>query len=112
MKRFKRVGLPTMIGLLAAVSVSALAASGAAAASQASGKLVIDNESGATWTCQFNPFNPAVTLTSFGFVYEPLEYVDILAKSASSQVTPWLATSSKWSNAIAPPAPKPCIGGC
>ena len=59
---------------------------------------MIDNESGSTWTCQFNPFNPAVTLTSFGFVYEPLEYVDILAKSTSSQVTPWLATSSKWSN--------------
>src|SRR5579875_2397601 len=62
--------------------------------STASGKLVIDNESGSTWTCQFNPFNPAVSLTSFGFVYEPLEYVDILAKSTSSQVTPWLASSS------------------
>ncbi len=22
------------------------------------GKLVVDNESGSTWTCQFNPFNP------------------------------------------------------
>ncbi len=98
MKRFVRVGLPTLVGLVATVLVSASAASSAAAASKASGKLVIDNESGATWTCQFNPFNPAVTLTSFGFVYEPLEYVDILAKSTSSQVTPWLATSSKWSN--------------
>jgi peptide/nickel transport system substrate-binding protein len=98
MKRFKRVGLPTMIGLLTAVLVSGLAASGAAAASQASGKLVIDNESGATWTCQFNPFNPAVTLTAFGTVYEPLEFEDILAKSSSQQITPWLAKSSKWSN--------------
>ena len=88
MKRFKKVGLPTVIGLLAAISVSALAASGAAAASQASGKLVIDNESGATWTCQFNPFNPAVTLTAFGTVYEPLEFEDILAKSSSQQITP------------------------
>ncbi len=92
MKRYVRVALPTLVGLIAAVSVSASAASSAAAASHASGKLVIDNESGATWTCQFNPFNPAVSLTSFGFVYEPLEYVDILAKSTSSQVTPWLAT--------------------
>ncbi len=98
MKRIFRVGLPTIISLLAALSVSAVAASSAAAASQASGKLVIDNESGATWTCQFNPYNPAVTLTSFGFVYEPLEFVDILAKSPSSQTTPWLATASKWSN--------------
>src|ERR671936_280041 len=59
------------------------------------GKLVVDNESGSTWTCQFNPFNPAVTLVSFGWVYEPLEYVNIL-KSGST--TPWLATTSKWSN--------------
>src|SRR5437660_5319491 len=61
------------------------------------GKLVVDNESGSTWTCQFNPFNPAVTLVSFGWVYEPLEYVNIL-KSGST--TPWLATSSQWSNAF------------
>jgi peptide/nickel transport system substrate-binding protein len=98
MKRFMRVGLPTLVGLVATVLVSASAASSAAAATKASGKLVIDNESGSTWTCQFNPFNPAVTLTTFGFVYEPLEYVDILAKSSSSQTTPWLASSSKWSH--------------
>ena len=42
------------------------------------GKLVIDNESGSTWTCQFNPFNPAVLGPgiTFGFVYEPLEFVE------------------------------------
>jgi peptide/nickel transport system substrate-binding protein len=59
------------------------------------GKLVVDNESGSTWTCQFNPFNPAVTLVSFGWVYEPLEFVNILKDGA---VTPWLASSSAWSN--------------
>jgi peptide/nickel transport system substrate-binding protein len=59
------------------------------------GKLVVDNESGSTWTCQFNPFNAAVTLVSFGWVYEPLEYVNIL-KTGST--TPWLATTSAWSN--------------
>jgi peptide/nickel transport system substrate-binding protein len=59
------------------------------------GKLVIDNESGSTWTCHFNPFNPAVNLTANGFIYEPLEQTDILKNSA---VTPWLATSSQWSN--------------
>lgn len=98
MKRFKWFVLPAVIGLFALVSVSASSASSTARAASASGKLVIDNESGATWTCQFNPFNPAVSLTSFGFVYEPLEFVDILAKSASSQTTPWLATGSSWSN--------------
>jgi len=59
------------------------------------GKLVVDNESGSTWTCQFNPFNPAVTLVSFGWIYEPLEYINILK---TGSVTPWLATSSEWSN--------------
>ena len=41
-------------------------------ATHVSGKLVLDNESGATWTCQFNAFNPAVNGTSVGFVYETL----------------------------------------
>ncbi|MBV9832227.1 MAG: ABC transporter substrate-binding protein, partial [Marmoricola sp.] len=66
-------------------------------ATKVAGKLVIDNESGSTWTCQFNPFNPAVTLVSFGFIYEPLEYVDIL-QSGSNAIKPWLAASSQWSN--------------
>jgi peptide/nickel transport system substrate-binding protein len=60
------------------------------------GKLVIDNESGSTWTCGFNPFNPAVTLTSFGFVYEPLQFVNIL--QSTSKPKPWLASSSQWSD--------------
>ncbi len=33
---------------------------------------------GATWTCQFNPFNPAVNGQANGFVYEPLVYVNSL----------------------------------
>jgi peptide/nickel transport system substrate-binding protein len=60
------------------------------------GKLTIVNESGSTWTCQFNPFNPAVTLTSFGFVYEPLQFVNIL--QSKNPPVPMLATESKWSN--------------
>jgi peptide/nickel transport system substrate-binding protein len=60
-----------------------------------SGKLVVDNESGSTWTCQFNPFNSSVTFVSFGWIYEPLEYVNILKNGAA---TPWLASSSAWSN--------------
>ena len=33
---------------------------GRAAPARSAGKLVIDNESGSTWTCQFNPFNPSL----------------------------------------------------
>ena len=63
------------------------------------GKLLIDNESGSTWTCQFNPFNPSVNITSVGFVYEPLEFINILQTNpdGSPKVTPWLATGSTWS---------------
>ena len=62
------------------------------------GKLVIDNESGQTWSCQFNPFNPLLSGQSVGFVYEPLEFVDALKTNAdgTNVVTPWLATGSTW----------------
>ncbi|HXZ99187.1 MAG TPA: ABC transporter substrate-binding protein [Candidatus Binatia bacterium] len=64
------------------------------------GKMVIDNENGSTWTCQFNPFNGADTFLSFGFVYEELYYVDTLKTNAdgSNVSTPWLATAYQWSN--------------
>src|SRR5262245_9818260 len=62
------------------------------------GKLVIDNVSGSTWTCQFNPFNasllgPGIT---FAYMYEPLEFVNIL--QSNNPPVPMLATSSAWSN--------------
>jgi peptide/nickel transport system substrate-binding protein len=76
-------------------SGSSTSTSAAVTGGKVAGKLVVDNESGSTWTCQFNPFNPAVTLVSFGWVYEPLEYVNILK---TGSVTPWLASSSAWSN--------------
>jgi peptide/nickel transport system substrate-binding protein len=62
------------------------------------GKLVIDNESGSTWTCGFNPFNSAVfgPGITFALIYEPLEFVNIL--QSTSPPKPWLATSSQWSN--------------
>ena len=102
MKRFHWVvALAAVCILLAACGGSSTSSSSTSSktttvtASKVAGKLVVDNESGSTWTCQFNPFNPAVTLVSFGWVYEPLEYVNIL-KTGST--TPWLATSSQWSN--------------
>ena len=60
------------------------------------GKLVIGSYLGTTWSCQFNPFNPAVNVLSVGFIYEPLEYINILKPGTPPQ--PWLATASAWSN--------------
>src|SRR5436309_745978 len=90
MKRFK------WLPLLAAVGLLATACGGGSSNKTVAGKLVIDNESGSTWTCQFNPFNPAVVITSFAFVYEPLQYVNIL--QSTKKPVPWLTTSSSWSN--------------
>jgi peptide/nickel transport system substrate-binding protein len=58
------------------------------------GTVTIANEQGQTWTCHFNPFNPAVNLEAVGFVYEPLIFVDLLNNQAE---TPMLASSYKWS---------------
>ncbi|HZZ95439.1 MAG TPA: ABC transporter substrate-binding protein [Jatrophihabitantaceae bacterium] len=57
------------------------------------GEVTIANVGGETWTCQFNPFNPAVNAESLGFVYEPLVYVNILR---NAEETPMLASSYKW----------------
>ncbi len=59
------------------------------------GTVTIANTQGQTWTCQFNPFNPAQNPESLGFVYEPLVYVNSLSNQAE---TPMLATSYKWSD--------------
>jgi peptide/nickel transport system substrate-binding protein len=58
------------------------------------GTLVIDNESGALWTGNFNPFSGAVNWTSEGIIYEPLVYVNLLTGKA----TPWLASAYQWGN--------------
>lgn len=57
--------------------------------------LTISNESGALWTCGFNPFNPSVSDLSFGPVYEPLIFVNTLQ---NAKQTPWLATNAVWSD--------------
>jgi peptide/nickel transport system substrate-binding protein len=90
----------TWLVLSAAVCVLLSACGGGSKSTPVAGKLVIDNESGSTWTCQFNPFNSAVEITAFAFVYEPLQFVNILQSnsSTSNPGKPWLATSSQWSN--------------
>ena len=57
------------------------------------GSVTIDNESGSLWTCDFNPYNASVNGLSFGVVYEPLVYDNLL----SDKKTPWLASGFQWS---------------
>jgi peptide/nickel transport system substrate-binding protein len=79
-------------------SSSSSSSSGPGNTGKVGGKLVIDNVSGSTWTCQFNPFNssllgPGIT---FALVYEPLEFVNIL--QSGNPPVPMLASSSQWSS--------------
>ena len=106
MKRLKWLAILAATSLLLSAcggsSKSTSSASGSSSASadggKIGGKLVIDNVSGSTWTCQFNPFNSALLGPgiTFALVYEPLEFVNIL--QSTKPPTPWLATSSQWSN--------------
>ncbi len=91
MRRLRTIGVLLAAGLLAAACGSSGAPS--SGKSTASGTLTIDNESGGTWTCDFNPFNLSYIGYSLGNVYEPLVFVNTLQ---SGKTTPWLATSWTW----------------
>ena len=78
-------------GLLAAACGGS--SSSGTSSSGPSGVLTIDNESGGTWTCDFNPFNLSYIGYSMGPIYEPLAFVNTLE---SGKATPWLATSWTW----------------
>ena len=58
------------------------------------GVLTIDNESGALWQCDFNPYNGSVNGQAFGILYEPLVYDNLL----NDKKTPWLASAYQWSS--------------
>jgi peptide/nickel transport system substrate-binding protein len=105
MKRTKLLAVVAALGLAVSACSSTQhkdSGSGSGGGSSASdngphkkgGTVTIANEQGQTWTCQFNPFNPAVYAESIGFVYEPLIFVDELNNQAE---TPMLATGYKWS---------------
>src|SRR5579859_7956316 len=103
MKRFKWLALLVVVGIVVAAcgsssSKSSSSTSASASTGKVGGKIVIDNVTGSTWTCQFSPFNSSVLTTgaTFGLIYEPLMYVNIL--QSTKPPTPWLATSSQWSN--------------
>ncbi len=93
MRRLKAIGVLIAAGALAAACSSSPSSS--SSSSGPSGVLTIDNESGGTWTCNFNPFNLSYISYSLGNVYEPLVFVNTLQ---SGKMTPWLATSWAWSN--------------
>ncbi len=60
------------------------------------GVVTIDNVSGSTWTCGFNPYTQAGSAGqafSAGIMYEPLWYVNAL----NNNQRPWLATGYSWS---------------
>ena len=91
MRRLKAIGVLIAAGALAAACGTS--SSSPSSSSGASGVLTIDNESGGTWTCDFNPFNLSYISYSLGPVYEPLAFVNTLQ---SGKATPWLATSWTW----------------
>jgi peptide/nickel transport system substrate-binding protein len=94
MRRLKTIGVLIAAGALAAACSSGSSSpSSSSNASGPSGVLTIDNESGGTWTCDFNPFNLSYVSYSLGPVYEPLAFVNTLE---SGKATPWLATSWTW----------------
>src|SRR5271169_2350488 len=98
MRRLKLLGvLIGATGLLAAAcgTSSNSTSSGPPSTSTASGTLTIDNESGGTWTCNFNPFSLSDISFSLGNIYEPLAFVNTLQSGAAS---PWLATKWVYSN--------------
>jgi peptide/nickel transport system substrate-binding protein len=93
MRRLRTTGVLLAAGLLA-VACSSSSSSGSGTSSTASGTTVtISNENGALWTCGFNPLLGSDQLLSFGFVYEPLVYVNALQ---NGKTTPMLATSFQW----------------
>jgi peptide/nickel transport system substrate-binding protein len=77
----------------AGVSASQVTAPRVAMASGGS-TLTISAADGETWPCSFNPFNPNTYFFSLGTTNEELYYID----SLTGQMTPWLATSYKWSD--------------
>jgi peptide/nickel transport system substrate-binding protein len=96
MRRLKSFGvLIGTVGLLAGAAACGTGTPSSGSGSGPSGVLTISDESGALWTCGFNPFNGNVSFLDFGPVYEPLMFVNSLE---SGKVTPWLATSYAWSN--------------
>jgi peptide/nickel transport system substrate-binding protein len=85
-------------GAPSAGAASAGTSAAPAAAKKMIPKLVIDNESGAAWNCQFNPLNMSDNWYTTGYIYEPLYFINSLQSNpdGSPKTTPWLATDYSW----------------
>src|SRR5215469_13326393 len=92
MRRLRFKSLAVLIGVAGLLATACGTSNGSGGPG---GTLTISNESGALWTCGFNPFNGGVSFLDFGPVYEPLIFVNSLE---NEKVTPWLASSYAWSN--------------
>jgi peptide/nickel transport system substrate-binding protein len=95
MRRIKILVVLFAACLLAAACGGGSSGGGGSSASGGNTTLTISNESGALWTCNFNPYNLSYVFLSLGTVYEPLAFVNTLQNAKAS---PWLATSWAWSN--------------
>jgi peptide/nickel transport system substrate-binding protein len=88
-----------VIGLLASLTLVLGACGGTTGGTSGNptpktgGVLTIDNESGALWQCDFNPYNGSVNGQSFGILYEPLVYDNLL----NDTKTRWIASDYSWS---------------
>lgn len=91
MRRLKSLG--ALVGAAGLLTAMAACGTSTSSGSSSGSTLTISNESGSTWTCQFNPFNENVSFTDFGPVYEPLVFMDTLE---SGKTAPWLAQSYSW----------------
>src|SRR5215471_8604599 len=95
MRRYAIIAVLTVAALLGAACGGSSTTTSSQAPSGPSGVLTMDNESGGTWACDFNPYNLSYIGFSLGNVYEPLMFVNALQ---NGKVTPWLATAYAWSN--------------
>ncbi len=86
-----------VVGLLASLALIVGACGGSSGTTgtqrTTGGVLTIDNESGALWQCDFNPYNGSVNGQSFGILYEPLVYDNLL----NDKKTNMLASAYAWS---------------
>jgi peptide/nickel transport system substrate-binding protein len=95
MRRIKILVVLFAACLLAAACGGGSSGGGSSSSSGGNTTLTISNESGALWTCNFNPFNLSYIFLSLGTVYEPLAFVNTLQ---NAKATPWLAKSWAYSN--------------
>jgi peptide/nickel transport system substrate-binding protein len=93
---FKKAGV--LITAVACVSLGLVTSVGLSAASAASPPLVLEGNTGVTFTNNFNPYDSnsfCHEMSVCSLVYEPLFQFDTIKAGV---VHPWLATAYQWSN--------------